>query len=844
MDMSRFIRLFAITWILSGAALGQVFQPAHTHTPDCATTHLWDLPETRAAITEFRAWEEAGRPGPIRKSLEVLSVGTRRPFKVRDFVNNRYTDATFELRYTGTMTDIWVEVAEFGPGKVTQAVVESLAVALEQQTPVPSRNPNQGILANNTAVFGPRPNVDGSGRVAMLIHKIESSVEGSFIAGYFAGINLSLTDPNSNKADIIYLNSNPGIYTDSRPATAETIVATIAHEDQHLIHARAGGLNTFQNEGQSEWAELVNGYNGRSMAYLNAPAQVNQDFFTWRSSSADVLFDYARAGLFHTYLADRIGVVRVGSLSSVATSGLPAYNAVLSGTGIGFNTILTDFHVANWVNDAASTGGRFGYGTPQRLGTRAVNPALDVVNVVRSASLRRMVRFGAAEYVRFQNVRDVTVTLGAGPGFQYHVVTKPTGTAQTVTAIGSGARTFSGSYDELTLVVVNPGNANEYTLNASWQPLPLITENLSYAGASAFFAELPGDPSNPDRSGIRGYSVRISPTYDGEIERLVYQINGGTNAKRGSGTLRIALYSNTESGLETNTSIPRLVPQTELRRIDVPFSDIGTGINIVDLRDRNWSVQGGEDVHITFEVVNNSADARLEFLIDAGTTTVGDPAYYPVRTRVRTTSGNWGRWGNANIQLVQAVVRAAYNGPLVPPVLNMAPITTVTGTVGGSVDLTASASGTPAPQYIWAFNGSLLNEMGGRYVINPFGSDNVGEYTVRAANLAGLSDEARFDVKAFTPEFRLDPNYPNPFNPVTSIPFTLSGSAAVYLEVFDVLGRRVGVIENGDVFVSGAYERSFDATGLASGVYVVRLRFRPVTAGPDIVFHRKLTLLK
>ena len=59
-----------------------------------------------------------------------------------------------------------------------------------------------------------------------------------------------------------------------------------------------------------------------------------------------------------------------------------------------------------------------------------------------------------------------------------------------------------------------------------------------------------------------------------------------------------------------------------------------------------------------------------------------------------------------------------------------------------------------------------------------------------------------------------------------------------------MLGRRVGVIENGDVFVSGAYERSFDATGLASGVYVVRLRFLPVTAGPDIVFHRKLTLLK
>jgi hypothetical protein len=842
--MSRFIRIFAITWILSGTAFGQVFLPAHTHTPDCASLHLWDLPETRAAIAEYRAWEEAGRPGAIRKSLASQSVGTRKAFKTRDFVNNRYTDVTFELRYAGPKTDIWVEVAEFGPGKVTQAVIDTLAAALEQRTPALSRNPDLGILVNNTAVFGPRPNVDGTGRVTMLIHKIESSVEGSFIAGYFAGINLSLTDPNSNRADIIYLNSNPGIYTNTTAATAANIVATIAHEDQHLIHARAGGLNTFQNEGQSEWAELVNGYNGRSMAYLNAPEQVNQDLFTWRSSSADVLFDYARAGLFHTYLADRIGEVRVGSLSSVAASGLPAYNAVLSGTGIGFNTILSDFHVANWVNDAAATGGRFGYGTPQRTGTRAVNPALDVANVVRSASVRRSVRFGAAEYVRFQNVRDLNLSLGAGPGLLYHIVAKPAGSALTVNALNTGAHVFSGSYDELTVVVVNPGNLNEYTLNATWEPLPLITENLSYATASSFFAELPGDPSNPDRAVIRGYSLRISPTYDGEIERVLFQINGGTTAKRGNGTLRIALYSNMESGFETNTAIPRLVPQTELNRIDVPFAAIGSGTNIVDLRDADWIVQGGEEYHITFEVVSNTADARLEFLIDAGTTSVGDPAYYPVRTRVRTTSGNWGRWGNANIQLVSAVVRAPYTGPLVPPVLNMASNTSLTGTVGSSLTLTASASGTPAPQYIWAFNGSLLNTAGNRHLINPFSPSDAGEYTVRAANLAGITETAAFDVQAFTPEFRLDPNYPNPFNPVTSIPFSLSGSAAVYLEVFDLLGRRISAIETGDVFTAGVYERVFDAAGLASGVYVVRLRIRPVTAGPEIVLHRKMTLLK
>jgi hypothetical protein len=71
----------------------------------------------------------------------------------------------------------------------------------------------------------------------------------------------------------------------------------------------------------------------------------------------------------------------------------------------------------------------------------------------------------------------------------------------------------------------------------------------------------------------------------------------------------------------------------------------------------------------------------------------------------------------------------------------------------------------------------------------------------------------------------LGQNYPNPFNPTTKIPFTLPAPAAVRLEVYDVTGRLVGVLTEGER-EAGFHEIPFDADryGLGSGVYVYRLR--------------------
>jgi hypothetical protein len=71
-------------------------------------------------------------------------------------------------------------------------------------------------------------------------------------------------------------------------------------------------------------------------------------------------------------------------------------------------------------------------------------------------------------------------------------------------------------------------------------------------------------------------------------------------------------------------------------------------------------------------------------------------------------------------------------------------------------------------------------------------------------------------------EFALLQNYPNPFNPSTTIGYELPVRSHVSLLVLNMLGQTVAVLEDADRG-PGYHECRFDATGLASGVYVYRL---------------------
>jgi len=74
-------------------------------------------------------------------------------------------------------------------------------------------------------------------------------------------------------------------------------------------------------------------------------------------------------------------------------------------------------------------------------------------------------------------------------------------------------------------------------------------------------------------------------------------------------------------------------------------------------------------------------------------------------------------------------------------------------------------------------------------------------------------------------EFALFQNHPNPFNPTTTISYALPVDAHVTLEVYDVVGKLVGRLVEGNV-AAGYHDAMFDASRLASGAYFYRLTAR------------------
>ena len=84
-------------------------------------------------------------------------------------------------------------------------------------------------------------------------------------------------------------------------------------------------------------------------------------------------------------------------------------------------------------------------------------------------------------------------------------------------------------------------------------------------------------------------------------------------------------------------------------------------------------------------------------------------------------------------------------------------------------------------------------------------------------------------------EFALEQNYPNPFNPTTTIQFSIRKSSIVNLKIFDLLGREVATLVDGEMNI-GAHEISFDASRFASGIYFYRLQAGNFTATKKLVF--------
>ena len=83
----------------------------------------------------------------------------------------------------------------------------------------------------------------------------------------------------------------------------------------------------------------------------------------------------------------------------------------------------------------------------------------------------------------------------------------------------------------------------------------------------------------------------------------------------------------------------------------------------------------------------------------------------------------------------------------------------------------------------------------------------------------------------------LDPAYPNPFNPTTTIQFSVETHRNASLQIFDITGRLVETLVDGQIG-SGFHEIKWDASGMTSGVYFIQLQ------NGNQLKNQKLLLLK
>ena len=100
------------------------------------------------------------------------------------------------------------------------------------------------------------------------------------------------------------------------------------------------------------------------------------------------------------------------------------------------------------------------------------------------------------------------------------------------------------------------------------------------------------------------------------------------------------------------------------------------------------------------------------------------------------------------------------------------------------------------------------------------------------------------DLADMPKEFGLDQNYPNPFNPSTNISYALPANSIVSISVYDINGRKVADLARGVTKTAGNHTISFDATNLASGVYLYRIDAKSLSQNRSFSQVKRMTLIK
>jgi len=303
--------------------------------------------------------------------------GSQRTFKVCARLNcSVFANATATVRALKSNVAIYVDNTA-PAGGLDSVALDALATLFETR-----------LYPTDTAAFGRESDIDTNSVVLVLmtpiVNKLVSSADcvkpgGGFVAGFFYGVDLEPSLPNSNKGEVFYsIVADPGGTLSCAHSTITVqrqVPVTFIHEFQHMIsynqHAlvRGGsGEVLWLNEGFSHYAEELG---GRTYApgtpefsrftigdlidayqFLDSTGK----HFLLPTSGIGSLAERGASWLFVRYLVDQYAAdTTVASWNAftrqmLATADVGAAN-VANRTGDTFTGVVTRWALANWVSD-------------------------------------------------------------------------------------------------------------------------------------------------------------------------------------------------------------------------------------------------------------------------------------------------------------------------------------------------------------------------------------------------------------------------------------------------------------------------------------------------------------
>lgn len=292
---------------------------------------------------------------------QLLRTLAEYDFKMYSYSTEKYVKIKAELLLEGTNFRLWVDKQY--KSYMTPTVIANMARVFDtatQGTQLPiSRNPNQGFIDNDEAVFGQPPrNAYWEDTLTdfFVTFTDGNAPSGGIVGGFFSPLDQEDPErvPASNGMNILYINykSVGEIYS---------LASTLAHEYQHLIHyARKRPSLSFYNEGCSEVASILNGYADRiEPRYIN---NTNINFFRWtrvtnQSSSDEVLADYTRGMTWVHYLSEQFGERFLYELAGAATDSMARVDYALNKIGrtdITWRDVFKGFAAALYAQSSGS----------------------------------------------------------------------------------------------------------------------------------------------------------------------------------------------------------------------------------------------------------------------------------------------------------------------------------------------------------------------------------------------------------------------------------------------------------------------------------------------------------